>query len=223
MVDAAVEEVIRKLVTNPKFEQAIRQKIGSRIDTEELETEREQLRKKLRQLNGAKSKLGQRMDSLDVTDKHYDRKYQDMEERLYKLYDDIDSVEKAIKEVKIRIYNVSQQKISGDNIYQFLLYFDKLYDKFTDAEKKEFLNSFIERVDIYEQEQLDGRFLKHIKFRFPVYFNGKEIEELSWDNESTVERNVQTAKILSEVRYFYFIDKYGLQWEFEQGHSDIGD
>lgn len=37
------------------------------------------------------------------------------------------------------------------------------------------------------------------------------------------ERNVQTAKILSQVRYFYFIDKYGLQWEFEQGHSDIGD
>ena len=146
-----------------------------------------------------------------------------MEGRLYKLYDDIDSVEEAIEEVETRIYNVSQQKISGDNIYQFLLYFDKLYDKFTDAEKKEFLNSFIERVDIYEQEQLDGRFLKHIKFRFPVYFNGKEIEELSWDNESAVERNVQTAKILSEVRYFYFIDKYGLHWEFEQGHSDIGD
>ena len=69
----------------------------------------------------------------------------------------------------------------------FFWYFDKLYDKFTDAEKKEFLNSFIERVDIYEQEQPDGRFLKHIKFRFPVYFNGKEIEEMSWDNETTVE------------------------------------
>ena len=37
------------------------------------------------------------------------------------------------------------------------------------------------------------------------------------------ERKQQTAKILSEVRYFYFIDKYGLQWEFEQGHTDIGD
>ena len=110
-----------------------------------------------------------------------------MEERLYKLYDDIDSVEEEIEEVETRIYNVRQQKISGDNIYQFLLYFDKLYDKFTDAEKKEFLNSFIERVDIYEQEQPDGRFLKHIKFRFPVYFNGKEIEEMSWDNETTVE------------------------------------
>ena len=186
-IDCAVEEVIRKLVQNPKFEQAIRQKIGARIDTDELETELEQLRKKLRQLNGAKSKLGQQMDSLDISDKHYDRKYQDMEERLYKLYEGIDSVEAQIEEVETRIINVRQQKISGDNIYQFLLYFDKLYDKFSDAEKKEFLNSFIERVDIYEQEQPDGRILKHIKFRFPVYFNGKEIEELSWDDETTVE------------------------------------
>ena len=38
-----------------------------------------------------------------------------------------------------------------------------------------------------EQEQPDGRFLKHIKFRFPVYFGDREIQELCWDNESTVE------------------------------------
>lgn len=37
------------------------------------------------------------------------------------------------------------------------------------------------------------------------------------------ERNKETAAILGQVRYFYFIDKYGLQWEFEQGHTDIGD
>ena len=39
----------------------------------------------------------------------------------------------------------------------------------------------------------------------------------------TDERNAETAKILGQVRYFYFIDRYGLQWEFEQGHTDIGD
>ena len=86
-----------------------------------------------------------------------------------------------------RLLNIRQQKISEENVYQFLLYFDKLYDKFTDLEKKEFLNSFVEQVDIYEQEQPDGRFLKHIKFRFPVYFGGRETQELCWDNESTVE------------------------------------
>lgn len=40
--------------------------------------------------------------------------------------------------------------------------------------------------------------------------------------------NNQAAKqsvcdIVSKIRYFYFIDKYGIQWEFEQGHSDIGE
>lgn len=45
----------------------------------------------------------------------------------------------------------------------------------------------MESINIYEQEQPDGRFLKHIQFRFPVFFNGQEVQELSWDKESTVE------------------------------------
>lgn len=186
-INNAVEEVIRKLVKNPKFEEAILNKIGSRIDTEEIEKEIERLEKQYRQLTGAKARLGQQMDSLDIMDKFYEKKYQDMETRLYRLYDEIEGVENSIEEVKNRLLNIRQQKISEENVYQFLLYFDKLYDKFTDPEKKEFLNSFVEQVDIYEQEQLDGRFLKHIKFRFSVYFGDRETQELCWDNESTVE------------------------------------
>ena len=108
--------------------------------------------------------------------------------------DEIEGVENSIEEVKNRLLNIRQQKISEENVYQFLLYFDKLYDKFTDLEKKEFLNSFVEQVDIYEQEQPDGRFLKHIKFRFPVYFGDREIQELCWNNESTVETVVLMSK-----------------------------
>ena len=58
---------------------------------------------------------------------------------------------------------------------------------FSNTEKKEFLNSFVESVEVYEEEQDDGRFLKRIKFRFPVFFNGEEVEELSLDNFSTLE------------------------------------
>ena len=157
-------------------------------------TEIEGLEKQHRQLTGEKARLGQQMDSLDIMDKFYEKKYQDMETRLYRLYDEIEGVENSIEEVKNRLLNIQQQKISEENVYQFLLYFDKLYDKFTDLEKKEFLNSFVEQVDIYEQEQPDGRFLKHIKFRFPVYFGDRETQELCWDNESTVEAVVLLPK-----------------------------
>lgn len=50
-----------------------------------------------------------------------------------------------------------------------------------------------------------------------------EVHFFDQKTQETDERNQQIARFLSEVRYFYFIDKYGLQWEFEQGHTDIGD
>ena len=43
-----------------------------------------------------------------------------------------------------------------NNVYQFLRYFDKLYDKFTDLEKKSF-KQLVERTYNYEQEQPDSR------------------------------------------------------------------
>lgn len=193
-INSAVEEVIKKLVNNPRFEEAIKTKIGAKIDTGELQTELENLKKKLRQLQGAKTKLGKQIDSLDFTDKHYDRKYEDMQSRLDKLYDEIDGVESSMEEVQTRIDNVRQQKISGDQVYQFLLYFDKLYDRFTDGEKKEFLNCFIERVDIFPQTLPSGRLLKRIKFRFPVFFDGQEVQEIGWDNEATLESVVTMVK-----------------------------
>ncbi len=76
------------------------------------------------------------MDSLDITDKYYDRKYQDMENRLYQFYDKIDSVEQQIDETETRIINIRQDRISEKNIYQFLLYFNEFYDRFTDADYK---------------------------------------------------------------------------------------
>ncbi len=70
-----------------------------------------------------------------------------------------------------------------------------MYDEIEGVEKKEFLNSFVEQVDIYEQERPDGRFLKHIKFHFPVYFGDRETQELCWGNESTVETVVLMSKV----------------------------
>ena len=92
------------------------------------------------------------MDSLDVNDRFYDQKYQDMDDRLCKLYEDIEVVEDNMAQIQTRLDNIRQQKISGDNVYQFLLYFDLLYDKFTDSEKKEFLQSFVERVELFPEK-----------------------------------------------------------------------
>ena len=127
------------------------------------------------------------MDNLSVSDEYYDKKYEDIQVRLDKLYDEIEEIETFIEAVETRLYNIKQEKISGDNVYQFLLFFDNLYDRFTDMEKKIFMKSFLEDGNIYEAEQEDGRILRSLKFRFPIFFNEQELYELDWDNESTVE------------------------------------
>ena len=40
---------------------------------------------------------------------------------------------------------------------------------------------------IYEEEQKDGRILKGLRFKFPIYMNGRNVLMLDWDNESTAE------------------------------------
>ncbi len=195
-VNSAVEEFISKIVKNPKFEEAIKQKINARIDTAEIETEIESLNKKLRQLNMAKDKLGKTMDSLDVFDEFYNKKYDDMQMRLDSLYRDIDETEKELSAIYERLENVRKDKISQEKVYQFLLYFDIIYPKFTDAEKKEFLGSFIERIEINPEPTEKGQILKKIKFRIPIYFYGNDGSnvEVSFPNEKIT---VETVCLLS--------------------------
>ena len=110
--------------------------------------------------------------------------------QIFQMYLDgysVEEIDTFIEAVETSLYNIKQEKISGDNVYQFLLFFDNLYDRFTDMEKKIFMKRFLEEGNIYEAEQEDGRILRSLKFRFSVFFNEQELYELDWDNESTVE------------------------------------
>ena len=61
-------------------------------------------------------------------------------------------------------------------------------------EKKTFLKSFLSDVFIYEEEQKDGRILKGLWFKFPIYMNGRNVLGVDWDNESTDETVVLLSK-----------------------------
>lgn len=195
VIDAAVEEIIRQLVNTPTFEQGLREKIGSRLDTTDLNQEIEQLRKQLRQYTGTKDRISEQMDALVFDDPHYDRKLQDLQTRQNKIYDQIASVESEIADAQIQLENIRQNKVSADNVYQFLLYFDKLYGKFSDIEKKAFMNSFIERIEIFPERQENGRILKHIEFRFPVFYKGQTLTCLDWDSSEAVETVMALSKL----------------------------
>ena len=127
MLDASVAEVISKLVSNPKFSDLIRNKINMEVDTGALDQEIENYKIQLRKLYHNKDTILSDMDSLDYEDKYYQRRKTDLENHLYKTYDKIDEAEELLVSAKAKKRSLLADKITGDNIYKALIFFDKLY------------------------------------------------------------------------------------------------
>lgn len=191
-----VVQIIRDMVAMEKFRDFIQSKLQEKVDVSSLEEEREQVKGKLQQVMGAKKKLVLMLDKLDVNDRHYERKYQDMQERLDNLYDRISELEEMLADVEEKISASCGEQITGKQIYQFLLEFDKIYRKMTDLEKKEFMRTFIKAIELYPERDDSGRIIKQISFKFPVYYNGCEGDTIRLLNENTVE----TVALLSKLK-----------------------
>ena len=63
---------------------------------------------------------------------------------------------------------IEAEKLTGDNIYKVLIYFDKLYSVMDDQEKRQLMESLLSEVQIYEERQPNGQWLKSIKFKLPI-------------------------------------------------------
>ena len=188
MLDASVAEVISKLVSNPKFSDLIRNKINMEVDTSALDQEIENYKIQLRKLYHNKDTILSDMDSLDYEDKHYQRRKTDLENHLYKTYDKIDDAEKLLVSAKAKKRSLLADKITGENIYKALVFFDKLYAQMNEAEKREFLSQLVDNVQIYEERKENGQWLKSIEFKLPII--EKEFT-LSLDNDTQNETVVK--------------------------------
>ena len=144
---------------------------------------------------------------------HYDKKISDLQRRLDTQYDKIDEVEEAIADLKSQVYELKKNQIDADSIYGFLNAFNELYAECTDAEKKQFMQAFIERIDIFPERREDGNWIRNIKFQFPVPIlrDGKEVvrvDGISLDKEQSDEHTVtlekfptlETVCLLSKLR-----------------------
>ncbi len=79
---------------------------------------------------------------------------------------------------------IEADKFTGDNIYKVLIYFDKLYVVMNEAEKRQLMEALIEEVQIYEERQLNGQWLKSIKFKLPII---EDDMSLSLDSDEHIE------------------------------------
>ena len=98
-----------------------------------------------------------------------------------------------------QIGNVGHIALKVDNI-------DSAFEYLKSSAEVKFISSHVE----YQPYKIDNITPKEFKF-----FD----ESL----EQRAEEKQKVCDIISNIKYFYFVDKYGIQWELEEGHSDIGE
>ncbi|WP_346707748.1 recombinase family protein [Massilistercora timonensis] len=184
LLDDAVAEVIVKLVSNPQFAAMMQEKINMKVDTTAIDQEIANYEKQLRQDYSIKAKLMEEIDNLNPDDRHYIRRKADLDDRLYRMYDKIEELEEQLIAARAKKTSIEAEKITGDNIYKVLIYFDKLYFAMSDVERRQLIEALIAEIQIYEERKPNGQWLKSIRFKLPIIENDLSI---GLDNGNHVE------------------------------------
>lgn len=83
-----------------------------------------------------------------------------------------------------------------------LEHFSELYDIMNDEERKELLAELIQEIQIYPEGENDCP-LKSIKFNFPVFQDGKEVEEIFLNRQLNVDKSrlieITDSSVLSRI------------------------
>ena len=76
--------------------------------------------------------------------------------------------------------------------------FGRIYNKLPEINKKELANKFIEKIEIFPEEQEDGSVIKSVTFRFPLINNGDRIE-MKGGTGLTTGTPVETVVLMSRA------------------------
>ena len=195
LVDEAVKHFICQLVNNPKFKKALDKKVNSETDVSEIELKIKTLESTHSKLEKLKERLGNQMDSLDINDKFYEQKYQNLEQRWQHSFEEIEETDNQLATLSKRLESAQNDKLTTDIIYKILENFNLVYDVLNDKEKKKMLCSIIEKVEIHKERKENGAILKSIRLKFPVYYGNNMCQDFYWDNQNHVECVVLMSRV----------------------------
>ncbi|MGF3067033.1 recombinase family protein [Facklamia sp. P12950] len=191
-LDREVLAIISQIVSNPTFADRIEKKINVQTDTKEIDKIIKKYESKLRQLNATKINLIKQIDTLDFEDRNYESKYKDLNLRLDNTYDQLADIEDLIRENKNKRELILKDKMTSDNVYKILINFDSLLNVMEDVDKKRLCSLLIDEIQLYEEKQENGQWIKSLSFKLPII---EEDINISLDNKS----HVETVALLTKL------------------------
>lgn len=176
IVDGLVFKVLSNIQVYKDFAVALQADFGNQGNVDKTENRLKSLRKELRDAELMKDRLGETLDGLNPMGKDYDKKYDQISEKLDETYDRIEGLEADLIATKKKLEALKRKSDSAMNIMKFMENLGQIYEEMTNEERKELYQAFIEEIEVFPEDRDDGKIIKSISFRFPLAFEGKLTE-----------------------------------------------
>lgn len=184
-VDGAVFEIVSGLTMLSVFRERVLHHLENTDVMDRLETELKKLRKTIRSEEMKKRKLGEDLDNLDFLDDDYDKDYEKLQGEIDRVYDRIEKAEAEMERKMKKLSAAKQGTQAADRIKRLLEHMGKLYGHMSCEERRKMYRFFIERIEVYP-EHPDGKIIKSIAFRFPVFYGEEDLKEDKAPDEQVV-------------------------------------
>ena len=187
-INSEVEAMIISASKDPEFIKSIKNDVSNKTDIEEIRKILSELKAKKEKVLVVKQKLVEQQDKLDITDRCYDAKFDDLNERINQKYDELAEIEKQIERTQNDLNKCFEaEQTVNTAIVAMDAVGNGMYDALQDTFKKNFFRNLLERVEIFPEKTEDGRYVKSIQFKFPVVIKNKTGDGIRWDNDNHVE------------------------------------
>ena len=199
-IDREVIELVKRAAHSEMFYQRLREELDDSTDIEKLEADVERINKAIANNEAARRMLSRKLDALDAGDKNYERKYEDMQERLDTLYDELGDMEDELCDAEDMLASARENRFTTQTVYERLDEFQENFDKYEPQRQKEILSSIIDSVEIEPEANIKrGDFIvKRVTFKCPVsFYHGMTEEMMETLGIETFER-LETTEFVRE-------------------------
>lgn len=204
VLDAEVEALFLHMLDDVGFENEFNKKQQYSADVAELHEKIKRLEESKSKEETKKKRMLNKIMALDIDDEIvYETMYNELSQCLQEIIHNIAVIDSEIMKAKMSIESVEANQLMFLSVDDFKNTILTVIHDLSSAEKKEFYNGIIERIEIYPERLKNGRQVKSIKFKIPAMFS-------CTDEANEFERTYgEDAYIMSEE----MIDKYFLPKE----------
>ena len=183
-VNEQVRRVVQEALRNMDFTEDIMKSIGTDANLDALQAEADTLAATKKKEERQKSKLLSKIMELDADDDLYDEMYDDLQGLLRQRMKRIAELDSKINQVSIAIQNAGSKAATAEEVYATMRIIVDMMDIMPERDEQEIMHALLDSVQIYPERQPNGLWIKSVRFKVPLEFDGVSSQDVIIDNDS---------------------------------------